>query len=138
MKEVEVKVIVTGSVRGEAIVSKKPISFLGGVDGKKGIIADIQSELHGKSIKDKIFVFPESVGSTVGSYVIYSLKVNNVSPLALVTNHAETIVIAGAILAEIPFFEVENRDITKIVSTGDIISIDPERRTLTIDKKSNS
>ncbi|MHA1867453.1 MAG: aconitase X swivel domain-containing protein, partial [Candidatus Heimdallarchaeaceae archaeon] len=73
MKELEVKVIVTGSVRGEAIVSKKPISFLGGVAGKKGIIADIQSELHGKSIKDKIFVFPESVGSTVGSYVIYSL-----------------------------------------------------------------
>ncbi|MHA1303135.1 MAG: aconitase X swivel domain-containing protein [Candidatus Heimdallarchaeaceae archaeon] len=135
MKTIKIRSIVGGKVRGEAVVSTLPISFLGGVDGKKGIITDSQNELNGVSLKDKIFIFPESVGSTVGSYVIYSLRVNNVAPLALVANHAETIVIAGAILADIPLVDHPEEEIFHLIKTGDIVEIDTEKGIMCIFNK---
>ena len=99
MKAIKIRTIVEGTVEGIALVSPIPISFFGGVDAETGIITDSENPLFGESLTDKIFVFPESKGSTVGSYVIYGLSVNNVAPLALIANKAETIVIAGAILA---------------------------------------
>jgi hypothetical protein len=61
---------------------------------------------------NKIVVFPYGKGSTVGSYVIYGLKKNNVAPLAIVNRETETIIATGAILAEIPC--VDGVDITKL------------------------
>ena len=68
------RTISPGCVKGEAIVTKEPIGFYGGVDAKTGIVIDRGHELEGKSITDKILVFPCGKGSTVGSYVIYGLK----------------------------------------------------------------
>ncbi|MCG3215339.1 MAG: DUF126 domain-containing protein [Candidatus Heimdallarchaeota archaeon] len=118
------RAIVEGQVEGQAIVSLTPISFLGGVNPKTGVITDPENILYGKSISNKIFVFPEGIGSTVGSYVIYGLKINGVAPLAMVANQAETIVIAGAILANIPFVDHPDVDITKVIVSGDNIKID--------------
>jgi len=88
--------------------------------------------LFGETIANKIFVFPEGRGSTVGSYVIYGLAKNQVSPLALVANKAETIVIAGAILADIPLFDQSEEDVTVVIKNGDIIRIDSEKQILEI------
>jgi len=127
MKELSVRSIVEGDVEGEVIVSPIAISFLGGIDPETGIIIDSENPIKGQSIVNKIFVFPRSKGSTVGSYIIYGLKVNNVAPLALVANEAETIVIAGAILAEIPLVDQPDQDIIKLVKTGDKLKIDTKR-----------
>ena len=70
--ELKGRAISKGIVEGIAIVSKKPFSFLGGVD-EEGNIIDKESDLYGQSLKGKIFVFPYGRGSTVGSYVIYGL-----------------------------------------------------------------
>ncbi|MEM3571460.1 MAG: DUF126 domain-containing protein, partial [Candidatus Bathyarchaeia archaeon] len=59
--------IVKGYAEGKAIVSKEPISFLGGVDPKTGIVIEKNHELKGKKIAKKIFIFPYGKGSTVGS-----------------------------------------------------------------------
>lgn len=127
--------IVDGKVEGEAIVSPNPISFFGEIDPQSGIILDSKNPLYGKTITNKIFVFPEGRGSTVGSYVIYGLKKNQASPLALVTNKAETIVIAGAILAEITLVDQFEEDVTTTIKTGDIIQIDTEEQILIIKEK---
>lgn len=127
--------IVDGMVEGEAIVSPNPISFFGEIDPHSGIVIDSKNPLYGKTIANKIFVFPEGRGSTVGSYVIYGLKKNQVSPLALVANKAETIVIAGAILAEITLVDQFEEDVTNVIKNGDIIQIDTENRILKIKEK---
>ena len=41
-------------------------------------------------------------GSTVGSYVIYGLKVNGTAPAAIINRETDTITATGVILAEIP------------------------------------
>ncbi len=50
--------IAKGKDSGELIVSSEPISFLGGVDPKTGIVIDPNHELKGQSIKDKVLFIP--------------------------------------------------------------------------------
>ena len=94
-----------GLAEGEVLKSTSPISFLGGVDPKTGVVMDKNSNAFGKSVKDKIFVFPMGKGSTVGSYVIYQLKKNGTAPLAIINKEAETIVSVGAIISDIPMID---------------------------------
>lgn len=105
-----------GIAEGEVLKSTSPISFLGGVDPKTGTITDKTSDAFGKCIKDKVFVFPMGKGSTVGSYVIYQLKKNGVSPLAIINKEAETIVSVGAIISDIPMVDrIEIDDIKETI-----------------------
>ncbi|WP_324736057.1 DUF126 domain-containing protein [Thermococcus sp. SY098] len=116
--------ITKGKAKGIALVSQKPLSFLGGIDPKTGIVTDVESDIKGESVKGKILVFPRGKGSTVGSYVIYQLKKNNVAPKAIVVEDAETIVATGAIIAEIPM--VDKIDIKKI-KNGQIIEVNADK-----------
>ncbi|WP_461863872.1 DUF126 domain-containing protein [Thermococcus sp.] len=104
--------IVGGNAEGRVLLSRKPLSFLGGVDPETGIVIDAESDIRGESIKDRILVFPRGKGSTVGSYVIYQLKKNGVAPKAIIVGEAETIVATGAIIAGIPM--VDKIDISKL------------------------
>jgi len=135
MKTIKIRTIVEGTVEGIALVSPIPISFLGGVDAETGVITDSENPLFGESLADKIFVFPESKGSTVGSYVIYGLSVNNVAPLALIANEAETIVVAGAILANIPFVDKADQDVTISIKTGDKLVVDTTQNIIKLKKE---
>lgn len=113
-----------GIAEGEVLKSTSPISFLGGIDPKTGIVLDKNSNAFGKSIKDKIFVFPMGKGSTVGSYVIYQLKKNGVAPIAIINKEAETIVAVGAIISDIPMVDKIELD---IIEDGKKIRVDGDR-----------
>ena len=117
------RMISPGKVEGIAIVSSEPIGFYGGIDIKTGIVIEKGHPLEGKSIKDKILVFPCGKGSTVGSYVIYGLKKNNVGPSAIINKETETIVATGVILAGIPC--IDQIEIEKIKS-GDKLSVNAD------------
>jgi hypothetical protein len=117
------RTISPGKAEGEALVSKEPIGFYGGIDPKTGVVIEKGHELEGQCVKDKILVFPCGKGSTVGSYVIYGLKRNGVAPAAIVNKETETIVATGVILAGIPC--VDGIDIEKI-KTGDKLTVDAD------------
>lgn len=117
------RTIYPGNVEGEAIVSKEPIGFYGGIDAKTGIVIEKGHELEGENVKDKILVFPFGKGSTVGSYVIYGLKKNDVAPKAIVNKETETIVATGVILAGIPC--VDGIEIEQI-KTGDKLKVNAD------------
>ena len=124
------RMISPGKARGEAIVSKEPIGFYGGIDSKTGVVIEKGHELEGKSVKDKILVFPRGKGSTVGSYIIYGLKKNGVAPAAIVNKETETIVATGVILAGIPC--VDGIDTDKI-KTGDKLKVDADEATVEVE-----
>lgn len=123
------RMISPGKAEGEAIVSAEPIGFYGGIDIKTGVVIERDHPLEGKSVKDKILVFPCGKGSTVGSYVIYGIKKNGVAPAGIINKETETIVATGVILAGIPC--VDQIDIEKI-KTGDKISIDADNASVEI------
>jgi len=113
-----------GVATGEALVLGSSLSFLGGVDPKTGRVKDRGTGAFNRTVRGRVLVFPTGKGSTVGSYVIYGLRVNDRAPAAIVNRTTETIVATGAILAKIPL--VDNVDIGRI-RTGDRVTVDGDR-----------
>jgi len=124
------RIISPGKAQGEAIVTTEPIGFYGGIDAKTGIVIEKGHPLEGKKVTNKILVFPCGKGSTVGSYVIYGLKKNNVAPAGIINKETETIVATGVILAGIPC--IDQIDIDRI-KDGDKITLDAEKGEVKID-----
>jgi len=117
------RMISPGKAEGEAIVSSEPIGFYGGIDANTGVVIEKGHPLEGEKVTGKILVFPCGKGSTVGSYVIYGLKKNNVAPAAILNSETETIVATGVILAGIPC--VDQIDIGNIKS-GDKLLVNAD------------
>lgn len=115
------RIIVEGKCEAEAIVSTKPISFLGGIDPADGIVVEKNHDLLGVCIRDKVLCFPHGHGSTVGSYVLYSLAKKGLAPKAILNQTADTVVVVGAIIANVPM--LDNIDIDQI-RTGDTVEVD--------------
>jgi len=115
--------VVEGHCVAEALVSAKPISFLGGVDPADGKIIEKGHDLCGTCVKGKVLCFPHGHGSTVGSYVLYSLAKQGLAPKAMVNQTADPVVVVGAIIAGIPM--VDYVDIQQI-RQGDIVEVDAD------------
>jgi uncharacterized protein len=127
MEQLEGRLISKGKAEGQALVTSQPISFYGGVDPNTGVIIEKGHELQGQSVKDKILVFPQGKGSTVGSYTLYRMKKNSTAPAGMINKECETIIAVGAIISEIPC--VDKIDITKI-KTGNKIKIENQNVTI--------
>ncbi len=125
--ELEGRIIYRGIGEGEALKTTQPISFYGGVDPNTGEVIEKGHELQGKSVKNRVLVFPNGKGSTVGSYTLYRMKKNNTAPAAIINKDCETIIAVGAIISEIPC--VDHIDIAKI-QTGNRVRV--ENNTVTV------
>jgi len=121
------RVISKGYAKGPALVTMQPISFLGSVDPKTGIVIEKGHELKGKSVAGRVLVFPRGKGSTVGSYVILQLKKNGVAPLAIINLEAETIIAVGAIISKIPMLDMLEKDMYSFLKTGMSVEVDAEK-----------
>lgn len=124
MIKLKAHIVSRGSAKGDALVTSQPISFLGSVDPRTGIVIEKGHELAGKSIKGKVLVFPSGKGSTVGSYVIYQLKKNGAAPAAMINIKTEPIVAVGAIISEIPLVDRVEKDPLTTIKTGDKVLVD--------------
>jgi len=127
MEQLKGRIIYKSKGEGEALVTSMPISFYGGVDPNTGVVIEKGHELQGQSVKDKILVFPQGKGSTVGSYTLYRLKKNRASPAGMINRECETIIAVGAIISEIPC--VDKIDTSKI-KTGDRVKIQDDTVTV--------
>jgi predicted aconitase with swiveling domain len=119
--ELKGRIISRGVAEGEALTTLQPISFYGGVDPNTSEIIEKGHELQGKQVKNKILVFPNGKGSTVGSYTLYRMKKGGNAPAGIVNKECETVVAVGAIISEIPC--VDKIDISKI-KNGDMVRLD--------------
>ena len=104
------KAIVRGKAKGTILISKNPINFLGGVDKKTGMVRDKHHDLFGKSLGNKILVFPYGVGSSVGAYTIYSLKYNRCAPLAMICLKADLTTVSACAISNIPLLVAEKKE----------------------------
>ena len=116
-----------GVASGEILISEAPISFLGGIDPNTGEIIEKNHPKKGVSIADRVFLFPHGKGSTVGSYIIYSLKKNGVAPRAMINLASETIVAVGAIISDIPLVDRLKEDPFTVFHDGDLVEVDGTR-----------
>jgi uncharacterized protein len=106
------RVVVPGRAEGLALVSARPISFLGGVNPETGVVIERGHPLEGQSVAGRILVFPGGKGSTVGSYILYRLAKAGLAPCGIINAASEPIVAVGALIAGIPM--VDRIDIARL------------------------
>lgn len=124
-----------GMAEGEAIVTRQPVSFLGGVNPDQGIIVEKGHELEGKSITNKIFIFPHGKGSTAGPYIIYAMAKRRTAPAAMINLEAEPIIAVGAAMGNIPLIDRLDQNPLEIISAGDQVKINGDAGIVEVIKK---
>ncbi|MDO9209858.1 MAG: DUF126 domain-containing protein [Deltaproteobacteria bacterium] len=141
MEEVQVKIIlkgrkvIGGKAEGEAVVTRQPVSFLGGVNPDKGIVVEKGHELEGQSLTGKIFVFPHGKGSTAGPYIIYAMAKRRTAPAAMINVEAEPIIAVGAAMGNIPLVDRLDQNPLEVIATGDYVKIDGDQGIAEVIKK---
>ena len=106
MIKINCKKIVGGKAEGLALLSNKPLNMLSMFDTKTGQINDKDHELFNQTVKNRVLIFPNCIGSSVGAYIFYSLKINGVSPKAIIcTNKCDIITASGCAISDIPLVD---------------------------------
>ena len=125
--------VVEGRAEGYAIVAHHDcISFMGSTNPKTGYIIERGHELEGVCMQGKSLCFPTSKGSTGGSYMLYDAVKRGVGPAGIINIEAESIVIIGAIVSDLPM--VDKIDIEQI-ETGDYVVMDATNGVVEVTKK---
>ncbi len=132
------RVLLEGSAKGEALVSKRAFTFAHGVEPSTGVVTDIRSDLRGEKVKEKILFFPFGKGSTTGAaWFLETVRMGN-GPAAVLTQTAEAMIVTGAILAEmlyggkIPVMTDFPETIASVIHSGDLVTVETKTREVTV------
>jgi predicted aconitase with swiveling domain len=127
--------VVKGKAAGEAVVSLTPIGFAGGVNPETGCIVEKDHELEGVNITGKILIFPVEKGSTGGSDIIYEMVKLNKGPNGIINLRAKSIVVVGAIIANLPVVDRLDGNPQELIQTGDYVEMDADEGTVKVRKQ---
>ncbi|WP_335971707.1 aconitase X swivel domain-containing protein [Fusobacterium polymorphum] len=113
-----------GCIEGEVIISKDDIMFYL-IKPETGEVIEPEHDLENKSISNKILIFPSGKGSSVvQADGLYQLKIKNNAPKAMIIQRPETVLVASAIIMEIPMVDKVEEEFYKIIKNGDRIRLD--------------
>ena len=93
------EVLCAGTAEGEVLRMDAPLSFWGGVDPASARVVLSGHPQCGVSIKGKILVLPQLIGSSSSSAVLLELIYRDVSPLALILGQRDAILPMGVVVA---------------------------------------
>ena len=88
-------------ITAEALVSKKPMSFLEMTNYDTGVITDENHDLCGQSFAGKILIYPFGKGSSGDCMRIWRSVAKGVGPVAIINHTPDPIHVEGARLANI-------------------------------------
>lgn len=121
-----------GVAEGEVIISKDEIMFYL-VNPEDGIVMEKAHHLEGRSVAKKVILFPGGKGSSVvQSDGLYQLLMKNNQPAAMVIRYPETVLVAGAIIMEIPMVDRVDPAFYETVKNGDRVRVDATNETIEI------
>ena len=136
MIEINCKRIVGDSkTNGLALVSKHPLNMLSMVDPNTGLIKNRDHVLFNQTVKDRILILPNCIGSSVGAYIFYSLKINHTGPKPIVcTNRCDAITASGCAISDIPLVESADQRLKSLnnISNNYKITVDTKKEIIII------
>ena len=125
--EIRCRKISEGKADGEVIVSKDSVCFYL-VEPETGVVVEKNHDIEGKSIAGKILVMPSGKGSSVvQADGLFKLAKNDKAPKAMIIEHADTVLVTGAIIMEIPMVHKVEAKFYKTVIDGDVVSLDADK-----------
>ena len=136
MIEINCKRIVGDSkTNGLALVSNNPLNMLSMVDPNTGMIKNKDHVLFNQTVKDRILILPNCIGSSVGAYIFYSLKINHTGPKAIVcTNRCDAITASGCAISDIPLVESADQRLKSLnnINNNYKITVDTKKEIIII------
>src|SRR6187200_745558 len=117
-------------VEGEAVVSEEGFSPRYDLDRWTGVITKPGHKLEGTSIVDKICFFPTAKGGIAAGWAFYDIKWKKIAPKAFIFGVTNPVMVQGAVFAGITITEGWSRDPYAWIHTGDIVRVDPLKKTL--------
>jgi predicted aconitase with swiveling domain len=123
--------IVGGYGEGDALVSHEAICFYL-TDPKTGMIREKGHELEGKSVANKVLVFPSGKASSVVQIDgLFKLASNKVAPRAMIVKDVETVLVVSAFIAKVPLVDRLEKDPFEVIRTGDFVKVDAKNDIVT-------
>ena len=120
------------TVTGEALVAHDNFSARYDLDRINGTFSRESHALFGQSYNGKILVLNIAKGGVATAWMLSEMKETGVIPLGLLLNYANPIMAQGAAFADFPMIDRFERDITKMVKTGDMITVNPSEGTVLV------
>lgn len=119
-------------VTGVALVANDDFSARYDLDRIEGVFSRPAHKLHGESYVGRILVLNTAKGGVATAWMLHEMAARGMAPAALLLNAANPIMAQGAALAELPFMDRFETDITRAIRTGDEVTVDPAEGTVTI------
>jgi predicted aconitase with swiveling domain len=123
------KAFIPGLARGEALVSREPLSFWGGYDWKTGEIIDRRHPLSGSIASGRILAIPFTRGSSTTTAVLLEAIRAGTAPNAILTTATDFFFALASVVATelyntpIPLVAISEVDFARL-RTGDLVAID--------------
>ena len=114
------------TVRGIALVANDGLSARYDLDRIAGIFSRPAHKLAGRSYVDRILVLDTAKGGVASAWMLHEMKSRGVSPLAIVFNSVNPILVQGAALGDLPMLAGFDVDITGAIPDGAEIEVDPQ------------
>lgn len=136
-KTIRVKRAFGPVVEGEALVSSEGFSPRYDLDRWSGLISRPGHALEGHNIRDKILITPSAKGGIAAGWAFYDIQAKGIAPKAFVFGVTNPVMVQGAVFAGITITEGWSADPYKQIRTGDIVRVDPRRKTLTLVRRAD-
>ena len=107
------------SVKGAALVTDVPITYLGYVNRDTGVIEEPGHPLDGKSIEDTILIYPKGSGSTVAPFVLMGLIYTGKGPKAIINTDVCPLTLPACSLLNLPYAFGMSEDLCIGINSGD-------------------
>ena len=111
-------------IKGKALVTDVPITYLGYVNRDTGIIEDPGHPLDGIAIEDSILIYPKGSGSTVAPYVLMGLIYTGKGPKAIINRDVCPLSMPAASLLGVPYATGFDIDPCMEINSGDEIHME--------------
>ena len=121
-----------GVAEAEVTISKDDIMFYL-IDPKTGIVLEQAHDMNGRTVSNKVLIFPSGKGSSVvQADGLFQLMIEKNQPAAMIVKRPETVLVTSAILFEIPMVDKVEEEFFNVIKEGDLIRIDADKEEITI------
>ena len=115
-----------GKAEAEAIISKDRIMFYQ-VRPEDGMMEEKNNHLEGRIIAKKVLLFPGGKGSSVVQQDgLYHLDCHHNMPSALIVQYPDPVLVAGAIIMELPMVDRVDPAFYEQVKDGDMVLVNAD------------
>ncbi|SDP64159.1 aconitase X swivel domain-containing protein [Desulforhopalus singaporensis] len=128
------KKISKGCVEGKVIISKDALCYYL-VEPESGTVVERNHDLEGRNVAGKVLIMPSGKGSSVvQADGIYKLSQHGNSPLGMIIEHADPVLVSSAIIFEVPMVHEVDPEFYAQIIDGDTIVLDATNGVLEIKK----